>query len=464
MKIPILMLLGLEHTVALVASLVPAELWLIICPGAPETYRQDETLESFPVQVRSNVDIWSMGCVLSEAAVWSRFAWNRVHEYQLERKEEVKRRLDINGEHLFHDGRDLLAAVQDMHELIIKNPRTINSITVEILRLLRDDMLLNEDEVRSSAKQVFQKPRRIIKAARKKFEISTAEVSLTDDKNDGNANDQDERPMSPPDVPPGYVSGSRASHRNPTRTLAGTSSSPRPMSVDTFGQSSPSLQSATASRKYRSKAAHESHQVQPDGAFGAFHSNAIDLHDLPDPPSPATSYRSSQMSRFNALSVNARDVDQKQKRRRPHRETVGGNTIKSNKTEQDKASLRRNQTGQKSSNQSHRSSFESFTSSSSDPPPPDHDKDPPTPPTSSSSNNHHSKSASSDAENQTSPKSKDQQCLEEPQRPHLSLKEGLSWKGKENLTYMNGRDHVGFDQSMILYTESLLTPTLVIRD
>ena len=183
--------------------------------GAPETYRSDDSTDNLPLQVRPEVDIWSMGCVFSEATVWSRFGWPKVLEYRRQRQDELERRLDMQGEQLFHDGNDVLKIVQETHNHIIKKARSIDHITVEIIPLI-DDMLLNKDEPRQSAKQVLYKARRAIKATRKTFGLSTKEASLRNGDDDAGGSDLDERPKTPPSVPPGYTSSSAASSRKPT--------------------------------------------------------------------------------------------------------------------------------------------------------------------------------------------------------------------------------------------------------
>ncbi|KAL9125734.1 MAG: hypothetical protein Q9217_005105 [Psora testacea] len=365
--------------------------------GAPETFRPDVTIDSFPVQVRPDVDIWSMGCLFSEAAVWTRFGWKRVLQYRRQRQDEIKQLLDLDGEHLFHDGDNVLKVVQDIHGHIAETARPIDDVTVEILRLVADDMLLNEDEPRYSAKQVFHRSRRVIKAIRNKFEVSASEVFWRKDEDNGDTSDPEERPKTPPSVPPGYIDGSGASSRVNTSTTA------RPIS----------MQSA----------------------------------------SPATSYQSSHIDRFNALSINTRDLDHQQGHGRPQRGTMGETSNEAGSVPQNKASLRRSHTEKKRSNSPRRYSVKYFPGSFSDPPSPNQDSKLPTPPPSSSSDYPHPKSSPA-ADNHIPPKSKYQRHQEEPKRPHLSLYEGLSWKvkkkngypsslnGQENLTYLNGRDHI----------------------
>ncbi len=425
------------------------------CIGAPETYRLDDTTDSFHLQVRPDVDVWSLGCVFSEAAVWSRYGWNRVLEYRCRRQEEVKETIGVGGEHLFHDGHNVLTTVQDIHEQITRRPRSIDHVIVEILHFLNDNMLLTEDEPRSTAQQVYHRSKSIINKLREKHGVPATNAPSRKDEEAKSINDPEGRPMTPPSVPPGYVSGSAANSHKPIGTRVGTSSSVRPMSISSNTSHSPSLQHTLANRRYHSRERYDNRQNhQHDSQFGPFQSDSMGLHNLPDPPSPASSYQSSYIDRFN-------------EHRRLHRETMG-ETSRSGSIAPDKASLRRSKTEKNNSSHPSRFSSESFPNSISKPPSPVSDPRLPTPPPSSSSN-HHDSQSSKNVEHKSSPSSKHQRREDALERPYLSLTEGLEWKqnrkkglqcslhGQENLTYLDERDHVGFHLSKLHSKSEVLT-------
>ncbi len=430
----------------LLATFIEQSSRLTDCIGAPETYRLDDTTDTFHVQVRPDVDVWSLGCVFSEAAVWSRYGWDRVLEYRCRRQEEVKQTLGVDGEHLFHDGHNVLTTVQDIHEQITRRPRSIDHVIVEILRFLNDNMLLTEDEPRSTAQQVYHRSKSIINKLREKHGVPATNAPSRKDEEAKSINDLEGRPMTPPSVPPGYVSGSAANSHKPIGTRVGTSSSVRPMSISSNTSHSPSLQHTLANRRYH----------HHDSQFGPFQSDSMGLHNLPDPPSPASSYQSSYIDRFNALSLNTQDLDSRE-HRRLHRETMG-ETSRSGSIAPDKASLRRSKTEKNSSSHPSRFSSESFPDTISKPPSPISDPRLPTPPPSSSSNHHDSQSSM-----------KYQRREDAPERPYLSLTEGLKWKqntkkglqcslhGQENLTYLDERDHVGPHLSKLHSKSEVLT-------
>ena len=450
----------------LLATFIKQSSRLTDCIGAPETYRLDDTTDSFHVQVRPDVDVWSLGCVFSEAAVWSRYGWDRVLEYRCRRQEEVKQKLGVDGEHLFHDGYDVLKTVQEMHEEITRRPRSIDHVIVEILRFLNDNMLLTEDEPRHTAQQVYHRSKSIINKIREKHRVPATNAPSRKDEEAMSINDPEGRPMTPPSVPPGYISGSAANSHKPIGTRVGTSSSVRPMSMGSNTSHSPSLQQTLANRRYHSRERYDNRQNhQHDNQFGPFQSDSMGLHNLPDPPSPAISYQSSYTDRFNALSINTQDLDSRE-HRRLHRETMG-ETSRSESIAPDKASLRRSKTEKNNSSHPGRYSIESFPNSISKPPSPISDPKLPTPPPSSSSNYHGSRS-SMNVEHESSPSSKHQQREDALERPFLSLTEGLEWKqkrkkgllcslhGQENLTYLDERDHVGLYLSKLHFKSEVL--------
>ena len=174
-------------------------------------------MEYIPIQVRPDVDIWSTGCVFSEAAVWSRFGWELVLEYRHRRQDEVKKKLGLTGEHIFHDGSNVLCAVQDMHRHITNVARDLDRVTVEIIGLVDSNMLLNEHQPRFSARQVRNSSERVIKIIQEQSGLDKSVLALR--KHDDT--DLEEPPKTPPSLPPGYVRGTTVSSQNPSRIQVG---------------------------------------------------------------------------------------------------------------------------------------------------------------------------------------------------------------------------------------------------
>lgn len=86
--------------------------------GAPETYRPNAFVEQSQLKVRQNVDIWSLGCVYSEAARWVTGGYKGVKEYRAERKSETDSIRGFKNGDCFHNGEKALTAVRNCHGMI----------------------------------------------------------------------------------------------------------------------------------------------------------------------------------------------------------------------------------------------------------------------------------------------------------------------------------------------------------
>ena len=292
---------------------------------------------------------------------------------------------------------------------------------VDILRILNEYMLLNEDESRASAKQVFRTFDCVFKALRKQFEVPVEEgFSMKDELR--KAKDTDEPPRIPPGVPPGYLRRPGAFSSRLAGAFASTSTSAREVAESGVRPQSPSPQRAESFRRHHFQATYGDHKDQQhEASFRTHYSSSVGLYDIPDPPSHAALHQSSQIDRFNAPLISTQDPDHPPVHRRPH--TIG-----------------------KTSDLRHQGN-EPFHSLLSGPDPSNEDpKSTPLPALSLLEKSHTKRSPSVIH----SPEYKDQRP------PHLSLHEGLEWKkrkkkgdpsplhGEENLTSLNQRDHVGF--------------------
>lgn len=454
MEILTLIFLGPVHTVYLPVFSFWAAMGLIRRIGAPETFKPDDKITNFPIQVRRDVDIWSTGCVFSEAAVWSRFGWSWVLEYRHRRKAEVKDRQGLGGEQIFHDGRYLLQTVHDMHKQISEDPREMDLVTVDILRLLNEDMLLSEDKVRNSAKNVFQKSRSIINKARKISRISTTNISATTDKIHENFDDLEGSPKTPPNVPPGYVRGSSPSSWRSASIPADMFPSARLTSTSNTGSYSPSLTGIAPPRQQVYTISHpDGYSQRSAHFFGPFPSGSFGLDELPDPPSPGSikSYGSS-FDKFNGLSLSTSDHETPQGDQRPHSKTIDDVRNRAGLLASNEPSLHRSQTEKGVSGHRQTNAF-GFTGE------PRSLVQETRMLTSAPSSSLQSRRPKSYLEAGDPPSSRSgfNGILGSPQRPVVSLKEALEWKqrkkdkkqgyqaeltGHENLTSLDKRDHV----------------------
>ena len=114
--------------------------------------------------VERSVDIWSLGCVLSEAATWSVHGRRRLLEYRRHRRKEVQDILGSGAGDAFHDGSRVLPAVVENH-VQLKQISAVDdhSIIPEIITLLSN--MIDESKERLSSRTAYQRSMRIIQRA-----------------------------------------------------------------------------------------------------------------------------------------------------------------------------------------------------------------------------------------------------------------------------------------------------------
>ena len=471
MRILTWMFLVHEHMVDMPVSILGLR-WANSLTGAPETFRPDDEVKYFPVQVRRDVDIWSIGCVFSEAAVWSRFGWEGVLEYRRLRQAEVKTRQDLDGEQLFHDGRHLLQAVHDTHKQILENQRDMDLVTVEILRLLNKDMLLSDGKPRYSARGIFHESRSIIKKARRTPGISTANIPSRRDESHESLDDLEGPPKTPPSVPPGYFRGSSSSAWSKASTPIDTVPSAGSTSTNSARSFSPGLVGLATSHQQNYRPSPDGPSQQSANLFGPFRSQSFDRDQLPDPSRPGSikSHESeSALDKSNALHLGRSGQKTSLADRRPHRETLGNFPNRVGRSASNEIFLHRSQTENGTSGHRRRKGVKS----PSEPRSLKQETSAPLTPFQS-----YGPKSFLEAANQASSRTDINRTLEEPQRPHVNLQEALSWKqnrkekkegyqeelaGHENLASLDKRDHVSCARSYggILQAYGRETLTLV---
>ncbi|KAL8718573.1 MAG: hypothetical protein Q9225_004303 [Loekoesia sp. 1 TL-2023] len=139
--------------------------------GAPETYRSHVDSDSVPIQVTPAVDIWSVGCVFSEASAWAVFGWKKVKEYRRRRRREIETKTqgEVEGEEIFHWDGKLLDAVNDIHQQLKNTNQASHWITRNLLESVIGDML--QPGARPSAVFVFEKTKRLIRERASSFGV-----------------------------------------------------------------------------------------------------------------------------------------------------------------------------------------------------------------------------------------------------------------------------------------------------
>ena len=169
-------------------------------PGAPETYRADVAIEECQLQVKQDVDIWSMGCVYSEVTTWVGHGWNKVLEYRRRRRTEFKEKVGKAGD-CFHDGVNMLDTVKQIHYETLTNHRVNDYVMSSVLKdLIGRMMLVNQN--RLLAKSVYEESKRIIRSAKTRLGQTTYNI-IQHDVGRYPPDVRPPEPMVPPNLPPG---------------------------------------------------------------------------------------------------------------------------------------------------------------------------------------------------------------------------------------------------------------------
>lgn len=186
------MLVALGCMVGCLLDWRTGRLQLTFSIGAPECYNPDRAIESCPSQVRQNVDVWSLGCVLSEAAVWVVYGFEEgVLRYREQRKLETAADPRFQDGSCFHDGHKVLNAVKAQHATLQRDIRASDHVTKTVLEHLVDNMLVGDPKYRSSADFLHNKALGIIQTATDGLKLSGGDPS----------GPQQIRPRTPPELP-----------------------------------------------------------------------------------------------------------------------------------------------------------------------------------------------------------------------------------------------------------------------
>lgn len=266
------------------------------CLGAPETFRSHVDTESSPLQVTPDVDIWSIGCVLSEAAVWAHHGWKRVAEYRRQRSVEVETKGGGEGEHIFHYDGNLLDAVDNIHQDILKKTLASHHITRSVLDRLVNDML--QHGTRPQAKLVFEKSKRLIQEDVRRFGVLGLVGNTSDELID--VNEARIRTKTPPQIPPEHTRGpseSSSGRRDRSRVDRELPPGEPLLPDDDFAPSSSSSRSLSSPQRHHhepksqsSKRRHIAAEISQSGGQGS--------HVAPDPLSlPPTAVNTDESSR-----------------------------------------------------------------------------------------------------------------------------------------------------------------------
>ncbi|KAF8861721.1 hypothetical protein BDZ45DRAFT_240628 [Acephala macrosclerotiorum] len=142
--------------------------------GAPECYmpyNSDDPGRKGSAKVTWAADIWSLGCIYSEAAIWLADGYKGLLDYRKQRKAETDRILFKGGD-CFHDGERTLQSVFDAHADLEDRLRRSDYITKDVLDTMVDEMIWEED--RPNAKALTRKAEMVSSRARQKLNQNTS--------------------------------------------------------------------------------------------------------------------------------------------------------------------------------------------------------------------------------------------------------------------------------------------------
>ena len=148
------------------------------------------------------MDVWSLGCVLSETAVWLVNGFEALEEYRIQRKQATDRIPGFQDGDCFHDGSRVLATVVEAHAECVANKRDRDYVTKPLLKLV-DEWMLISPLGRLTAQQIYTHSQGILDGARRNLAASqgAGPCSQNRELSDASHNPQG-RPQTPPELPP----------------------------------------------------------------------------------------------------------------------------------------------------------------------------------------------------------------------------------------------------------------------
>ena len=149
------------------------------------------------LQVKQDVDIWSLGCVYSEVLTWACLGWDSVTEYRCRRQTEFREKCHKDGD-CFHDGNKVLQTVEEIHVDILSYRRRNDSITEPTLQLV--NRMIKVGSPRLKAKELYDESKRILSDARSRLNQTSQQIIISSHGYEGQRSGSP--PHRPPNLPP----------------------------------------------------------------------------------------------------------------------------------------------------------------------------------------------------------------------------------------------------------------------
>lgn len=113
------------------------------------------------MMVKQNVEIWSFGYILAEAAVWLIHGYPGLQDFRLSRRAAISAIPEMKDGDWFHDSMKVLPIVLKTMDSLEKDFCKSDGVTAAILDKLVK-VMLDEPEVRCTAKQAYRLALRIL--------------------------------------------------------------------------------------------------------------------------------------------------------------------------------------------------------------------------------------------------------------------------------------------------------------
>lgn len=149
-------------------------------PGAPECYRPDSTLGQGSLRVTKAVDVFSLGCILSEVAVWMSGGYEYLMQYRQARRKAINQIPDFHDGDCFHNGVNRLPIVGEWHREVQSRLKSSDDTFTPTLIPLIEEMLLDATH-RGDAKTLCTKAHTIFAEALHDFRTRSPDRIIPDD-------------------------------------------------------------------------------------------------------------------------------------------------------------------------------------------------------------------------------------------------------------------------------------------
>ena len=132
------------------------------------------------MRVGKQADLWSLGCIFSEIAVWIDGGWGKVKEYRRRRQEEASKVLGSDQGEVFHDGQKVLSIVMESHANVMSSSRKDDFITERVLQGPVADMLKEKPEDRKEVQRLYGQTEEIVRTAKMELENHNSKTIIKD--------------------------------------------------------------------------------------------------------------------------------------------------------------------------------------------------------------------------------------------------------------------------------------------